>query len=169
MIRHDFVVLFYPMFAGTWSRASFGFPVLFHLLSVCILLNWPNMLKLCYRSQSRPSSKYTSIFNNNKNKSLTYENTLYFVYFMLLFFFLARLFLGENNSVFDTRQRIPKNFLDRWSILPITCNLYCEKRSQSLQSDSKIEVFCLFSITLYLVQIFNLFIFFRCMCDQYER
>lgn len=78
-------------------------------------------------SQSRPSSKYTSIFQKKK-KSLTYENTLCFVYFTLLFFFLARLFLGENNSVFNTRQRIPKNVLDRWSILPLTFNLYIAKR-----------------------------------------
>lgn len=121
MIRHDFVVLFYPMFAGTWPRASFEFPVLFHLLSFCILLNWPNMLKLCYHN-------HDLVQNIPRfSKTLTYENTLYFVYFTLLFFFLARLFLGENNIVFDTRQRIPKNVLDRWSILPITCNLYCEK------------------------------------------
>lgn len=145
MIRHDFVVLFYPMFAGTWPRASFEFPVLFHPLSFCILLNWPNMLKLCYHNHDLVQN--IPRFSTKKKKII---NIWKYVILCLLYdavFFLARLFLGENNLVFDTRQRIQKNFLDRWSILPITCNPYCEKRSRSLQSDSKIEVFCVFSIT----------------------
>lgn len=115
-------------------------------------------------SQSRPSSKYTSIFNNNKNKSLTYENTLYFFYFTLLFFFSSKnISTRKQFSFFKLVRESQKSFHDRWNILPLTFNLYIAKKEVITNLTVKMKSFD-GSTSLSLVKIFNLFNFFLGIC-----